>query len=181
MSIQVIDDLLPQEEFKIIHDLFLGDENSRKIRWGVYQKNGIETEDLVNFQDTTDLYNYHFAHMFYHQTKFVTDENFKMLLPIVHRMNASALLKVKANLQPATPSIIVHPFHTDMGPKFGGKTAVYYVNTNNGFTLTEDGHKIDSIANRVFIFDSQLKHAASTCTDKRFRCVINFNFYTWEK
>lgn len=178
-DIQIIDNLLPQEEFDAVRATFLGDSPSRKLKWIISEKNSVETEDPINFQDTTDLYNYHFVHMFYYNKEHFVSDEFNSIVPIIQRMNVSALVKVKANLQPATPKTVLHPFHIDI-QKFNGRTAIYYVNSNDGFTMTEYGHKIESVANRLVIFNSKMKHAGSTCTDKRFRCVINFNYYTWE-
>ena len=47
------------------------------------------------------------------------------------------------------------------------------MNTNNGYTIFEDGTKIEC-RNRVVIFDSQLRHAGVPTDEKK--VVINFNF-----
>ena len=59
---------------------------------------------------------------------------------------------------------------------FDGTTCIYYLNTNNGYTLFEDGSKIESVANRLVLFDANIKHAGTSCTDALYRAVINFNF-----
>ena len=60
-------------------------------------------------------------------------------------------------------------------------TAIYYVNTNNGYTLFKDGNlKVDSVGNRIVIFDSCKLHKAVSCTDEKRRVVINFNYFTHE-
>ena len=56
--------------------------------------------------------------------------------------------------------------------------AIYYVNSNDGYTEFRDGTKVESIANRLAIFPSTMEHTGSTCTNTKFRCVINFNFYS---
>ena len=54
----------------------------------------------------------------------------------------------------------------------------YYVNTNNGYTEFEsNGMKVDSVENRLIIFDSNEKHRAVTTTDTPRRSVINFNYF----
>ena len=35
-------------------------------------------------------------------------------------------------------------------------TSIFYVNTNNGYTKFEDGSIVESVANRMLIFDSNL-------------------------
>jgi hypothetical protein len=57
------------------------------------------------------------------------------------------------------------------------KTAIFYLNTNDGYTIFEkDGEKIDSLENRMLIFDSSERHSGTNCTDQKYRAVINFNF-----
>ena len=55
-------------------------------------------------------------------------------------------------------------------------TSIFYVNTNNGYTVFEDGTKVESVANRMLTFPSNLKHCGTSCTDKNIRSVINFNY-----
>ena len=68
-----------------------------------------------------------------------------------------------------------YPMHTDTDLK-GHKTSVYYVNTNNGGTIFQNGKKAKSKANRLVEFDCHQNHAAVDCTDQKVRVVINFNY-----
>ena len=40
----------------------------------------------------------------------------------------------------------------------------------------KEGDKVESVANRVVIFDPTLEHRSVTCTDEKRRIVINFNY-----
>jgi len=51
------------------------------------------------------------------------------------------------------------------------------LNTCNGWTKFKKGGKVDCVANRVVIFNSNLEHAGITCTDQKRKVVINFNYY----
>ena len=67
--------------------------------------------------------------------------------------------------------------HIDLiGQSSPQKTAIFYVNTNNGWTEFKKGGKVKSVANRIVIFDSQLYHQGYTCTDQKRRVVMNFNW-----
>ena len=57
------------------------------------------------------------------------------------------------------------------------KTGIFYMNTNNGKTIFEDGEEIDSIENRMVVFPASKRHAGTTHTDTIYRCVINFNWF----
>ena len=48
---------------------------------------------------------------------------------------------------------------------------------NDGYTRFEDGTKIESVANRVAVFESNLKHCGTTCTNTKSRVVINLNYF----
>ena len=57
------------------------------------------------------------------------------------------------------------------------KTAIFYVNSNNGYTIfKESKKKVRSVENRLVIFPSELEHCGGSCTDNKQRVVINFNF-----
>ena len=56
------------------------------------------------------------------------------------------------------------------------KTAIFYINTNDGYTVFEDGTKINSVANRICIFPHWMKHSGTTCTNTNRRIALNLNF-----
>ena len=53
---------------------------------------------------------------------------------------------------------------------------LYSVNTNNGYTLFEDGTKVESVENQMVIFDGKRKHCSVAQTDTKLRINININF-----
>ena len=58
------------------------------------------------------------------------------------------------------------------------KGGLFSLNTCDGFTVIE-GKEIESVANRMVFFDAELSHRGVSATDTRYRCVINFNWFTW--
>ena len=56
-------------------------------------------------------------------------------------------------------------------------TSIFYVNTNNGYTKFEDGTKVESVANRMVTFSTNMKHLGTSCTNEKRRIVINFNYF----
>jgi hypothetical protein len=50
------------------------------------------------------------------------------------------------------------------------------MNTNNGKTIFKNGKQINSIENRIVIFDSNLQHTGTSHTDTKRRVLINFNY-----
>ena len=57
------------------------------------------------------------------------------------------------------------------------KVSIFYVNSNDGYTEFEDGTRIESVENRLVTFPANMLHTGTTCTNKPFRIVINFNYF----
>jgi len=55
-------------------------------------------------------------------------------------------------------------------------TAIYSINTTDGYTKFEDGTKCESVANRFCMFPCGTRHTGTTCTKTDRRLVINFNY-----
>tara|TARA_B100001250_G_scaffold257971_1_gene222109 strand:- start:646 stop:1119 length:474 start_codon:yes stop_codon:yes gene_type:complete len=92
------------------------------------------------------------------------------------RLDMASLVRIKANLNPVTETLQIHDdaWHNDCNNM---TTAIYYLNTNNGFTKFKNGDKVDSVANRMLIFDSNLKHTGTSCTDAYARVLLNINYF----
>ena len=59
-------------------------------------------------------------------------------------------------------------------------TGIFYLNSNNGSTVFKSGEEVQSQANRLVLFDSQLEHSGTSCTDERRRVVLNINYVPTE-
>jgi|688.fasta_scaffold03083_14 hypothetical protein len=173
MKVHIIDNFLPEEEFNQIKNFITG----KTIPW--YHGQVIE-ENIPNISsiDCTTEENYQFSHIFY-----IDDQaapfigSISPLVDGIIQVGCRSLVRIKANLTLKTDEIIEHGFHVDYQDFDGGKTAIYYVNTNNGYTKFESGDTVDSLENRLVVFDGTMLHTGTTCTDKIGRYVINFDFF----
>ena len=156
---KTIDNFLSREEFEIIQSTLMG----HRFPW--YYNSVVDYENQIF--DIFDLDNYQFVHDL--------DEESSLVQPLLKRLKAKKIVRIKANLNPRTPEIIRRKFHIDTYEKC--KTAVFYVNTNDGWTEFEDGSKVESMSNRMVIFDSGMKHTGTTCTSQKTRVGINCNYY----
>ena len=94
------------------------------------------------------------------------------------KIDAYVYLRTKLNCTLKTETHKESTYHTDFEGALLCMTAIYYVNTNNGYTQFEhDGSKIDSVANRIVMFPSSLKHRGVTTTDTPYRMVMNINYH----
>ena len=171
-QIKVIDNFLPKEEYDNFYRTLMG------------------CEMIWNYQDVVDYEqgdNFMFCHLFWTTDKGLISPFSDILESFYTKLNTQILIRIKANLTTKTKTHLESEFHYDH--EFVGSrlpdgtltsyTAIYYVNTNNGYTLFKDGNlKVDSVGNRMVIFDSSKLHKAVSCTDEKRRVVINFNYLT---
>jgi hypothetical protein len=156
---KITKNLLKEKEFKNIYNL-LTDLN---FPW--YFQEGVNRENDGHKQ---------MCHIFIKEAQ-INSSYLNVLDPIFKKIKVKNLFRVKSNLLFKTNEIIEHGFHVDLKDKIC-KTAVYYINTNNGYTKFENKKIIKSEENKIVIFKSNLKHTGSTCTDQDIRMVININY-----
>jgi hypothetical protein len=171
MSYTIIDDFLPQEISDNIKDYMTG----RVARFPWYYNVSVTLPEDTNYS----LNHHQFTHVFYKDLK-PHSSDFGLMEPILDILKPRAIDRIKANLNPITSEKIVYPWHVDFSESDNpfAKTAIYYVNTNNGVTMFEDGTEIESVQNRMVIFNQNMRHTGTTCTDTKIRCLINFNYIT---
>ena len=167
MDLEVIDNFLPEGEFKSIQSFIL----SENFPWYFY-------DCIVDYNDGQ----YKFCHGFMKnqydsKVQNEPDINFPVIEPCLNRLRSRILYRIKANLVPKTLFHRRSGYHTDLNdaPR-KTRTAIFYINTCNGWTQFKKGGKVKSIANRIVIFDHKLSHAGVTCTDEKRRVVVNFNY-----
>lgn len=160
---KIIDNFLSQDVFsELKHVMSLPD-----FPW-FWNDNIVEDKELL----CDELDNYQLTHSFVHDGVQKSDW-YPMLLPILRKTDCKALIRAKANLNPRTSEIIQSAYHTDFD---NCTTAIFYLNTCNGYTLFKNGERVSSVENRMLFFDSSLQHTGTSCTDSKRRMVINFNY-----
>jgi hypothetical protein len=164
-DISVCDNFLTENEYKGIYDIFTGATIPWFFNGSVTYGSGPIDSKLRDFQ---------FTHTMYMSGR-VQSPIFDALAPILDKLNTKAIIRVKANLIPLAEQIIEHDMHMDF--PYDAKTAIFYVNSNNGYTKFETGQKVQSVGNRAVVFPMQIKHCGTTCTDSKIRVVINVNYF----
>lgn len=162
---EVIDNFLPEEQFDTLASTMM----NANFPW--YYANSVVSKDLLICEEQ---YNYQFGHSFYYNYGFKSEYS-KLIFPILEKLNPIAILRIKGILLPRTETNVEHGFHQDNQNK--SKAAIYYVNTNDGYTKFADGGIINSVANRLVLFNSEDYHTGASCTDEKIRVAINFNYY----
>ena len=98
-----------------------------------------------------------------------------LMIPFYANLNVQSMVSAKLNFVPVWKEVVPHGFHRDN--PFNCTTAVFYLNTNDGYTLFEDGTKIESVSNRLVKFPSNMMHTGTTCTNDSGRMVLNINYF----
>lgn len=163
MNYQIIDNALPEESFLKIKKSILNSQFSWNLTPWV--------SNLEENLKTTS--SYYFTHMFY--SGLYIDPSCHIFIDLLNKLECKSLIRIKANLYPSTDNIEYQSEHVDY--PFEHKGAIYYLNTNDGFTILEDGTKIESIENRLLLFDPSKPHNSTTCTNDKCRVNINFNYF----
>ena len=152
MSFQVIENFLPQDIADFIEKEMVCDT----FPWYY--------SDTVNTPEDDDKF--FFSHSIIYEGELNSRFYDSIALPIVSKLRANKIFRENKSDKKG--------FHTDM--KEEHKVLLYYVNTNNGFTLFENGDKVPSIKNTALLFNGNLKHMAVLQTDKKARINININY-----
>ena len=157
---KIIDDFLPARDFINLQTIVY----SREFDW-YYIKD-------INDLEPKDSLGIYFVHMAFQSGR--ASRYMHTFSSILARLEIRSLIRIKVNLYPRTSTIEVHAPHVDEG--FSHTGAIFYLNTNNGKTILEDNTEIDSVANRILLFDASQKHSSTSTTDSKARFNVNINY-----
>lgn len=169
----------------VIYDNFLTDNQFNNLQntlmsaqfpwhYSDYKVGGYDANNKTTEFNNKNIFS--FVHNFYHNFSWQSPyaESLQVLLNALHPIS---LIRIKANLTTITNTPIVYEYHRDTPHLKKFKTAIFYVNTNNGRTIFASGQEVESVANRLIIFDSDNLHTGTSCTDESRRVLINFNYF----
>ena len=167
---EVIDNFLPEYQFQQISNVVLSDY----FPW--YWNEGV----VSTYGDFKNPKSYQLTHTIFNiRENGICSTCYSLFDVVQQKLRVDRLDRIKLNLNPKTIFHRKGVYHVDNTPSDSyqhTKTAVLYLNTNNGYTQFKKGGKVKSVANRIVIFGSNQEHTGVTCTDKNRRVVINFNY-----
>ena len=167
MKYEVVDNFLDEEYFDSLVTLFTDKEKT-----GNMEMPWFFSSHIANEKETE-------GNLFY-MTHVLYDQNVPMsplyneLIPLLNKFEMKSLIRIKANLYPNTEILHEHPMHIDCD--FSHSGAILSLNTCDGYTKLKDGTKIDSVANRILLFDASEEHCSTTTTNVSARINLNINY-----
>ena len=168
-KVTIIDKFLPYEELIKIRDVLYWRED---FAYHIHRS-------VAYSDDVKANWNWYGTHMFYQDmapsSPFwdVLRDTFSERMH--EKFNMQCFFRVKGNFYPWTETLKQHPWHTDY--TFPHKAALFSINTCDGYTEFEDGTKVESVENRMMLFNPRVKHRSTTTTDSKGRYNINFNYF----
>ena len=161
-EIEVIENFLPNNQFYPLKQWFIN-----SCHW-------FYSPEVAGMGDHPD--DFMFCHMFWYPNRGIVSDHIDKITPILDKINPKAWVRIKANLTVKTDEVRVGAFHTDLG-SFEHTTSIYYINSNDGRTTFENGEEFQSVENTLITFPSRLRHAGSTPSSTKIRCVLNLNYH----
>ena len=173
MKYKVIDNFFPKDVFNNFYEFLL--PNPLEERWSKEEIHWCYNPSVVDSTKKGDeewrlIY---YTHLVYNHV--IISDFYNRLVPHISSLNIKSLIRIKLNMYPNTEILKEHGMHIDYD--FPHKAGILSMNTCNGYTKLKDGTKIDSVANRMLLFDASNPHTSSTCTNQPVRMNINFNYF----
>ena len=126
-----------------------------------------------NTAGPADKSDYFFSHMLYYDDQQKSSYFNRIVMPIIGHLEYTYLHRAKINCYTKKAKHIKTAMHVDLQRKH--TVALFSVNTNNGYTLFENGEKVVSVENQLVVFDGSIKHCSVAQTDENLRVNININ------
>ena len=119
----------------------------------------------------------YFTHNFFLNNR-VYSPFFNLLEPFLAKLNISSLIELRSNMTISKKDQYESSWHVDNTYE-NSKTVILYLTTCNAKTLItveKEIIEIDSVENRVLIFDTDISHKMKSATDAKRRIIINLNY-----
>ena len=158
----VVDDFLDKDVFEELSSVICSDNFPVFYQPHITMKEKDEVDHLV------------FTHTTYRNGS-PQSEFFEWIFTyLLSQLDIKELIRSKVNCYPRTDKIVTHGWHKDF--EFSHKSSLLCLNTCNGQTQFKTGEKVDSVKNRMILFDASQLHRSTSCTDQRCRWNIVTNF-----
>jgi hypothetical protein len=160
---EVIDNFLDKEYFDTIKNTL----TSLDMNW--FYRDNMTSDDENGMC--------YFTHNFFLKNH-VYSPYFNLLEPFLAKLNIASLIEVRSNMTISNEDRYESSWHVDNSYE-NSKTVILYLTTCNAKTMINVENEIieiDSVENRILIFDTNISHKMKSATDAKRRIIINLNY-----
>tara|TARA_E500000331_G_scaffold106201_1_gene102910 strand:- start:21189 stop:21680 length:492 start_codon:yes stop_codon:yes gene_type:complete len=161
---QVTEDFLQEEYYDHLNEII----TSTQFPW-MFQKRVANIEE----DPEEDLNHYYFVHSLFFQNK-IESPLYDDFLYLFQSLNVQFLHRARVLMFVNQGEQYIHDRHVDHTTNC--KTALIYMNTNDGFTDFETGERVESVKNRLLLFDGSIPHSSSTPTNTKERLLLSVTY-----
>ena len=161
---QVTEDFLQEEYYDHLNEII----TSTQFPW-MFQKRVAN----IGEDPEEDLNHYYFVHSLFFQNK-VESPLYDDFLYLFQSLNVQFLHRARVLMFVNQGEQYVHDRHVDHTTNC--KTALIYMNTNDGFTDFETGERVESVKNQLLLFDGSIPHSSSTPTNTKERLLLSVTY-----
>ena len=167
-KVQIFNNFLDQEVFLEIKKFIM----SPRCQWR-YVNYIAHKDGRDNDNDGYFVHSFKDCHPQTFEDRFPESPHFPLIAKILDKIQYRNILRIRSSLYPRRDVQKPDPFHVDYN--FPHRVCIFYVNTNNGYTMFESGEKIPSVENQLATFDGSEKHCSVVQTDTPARYIVNIN------
>jgi hypothetical protein len=167
-KVQIFNNFLDQEVFLEIKKFIM----SPRCQWR-YVSYIAHKDGRDNDNDGYFVHSFKDCHPQTFEDRYPESPHFPLIAKILDKIKYQNILRIRSSLYPRRDVQKPDPFHIDYD--FPHKVCIFYVNTNNGYTMFENGEKIPSVENQLATFDGNEKHCSVVQTDTSARYIVNIN------
>ena len=167
-KVQIFNNFLDQEVFLEIKKFIM----SPRCQWR-YVNYIAHKDGRDNDSDGYFVHSFKDCHPQTFVDRYPESPHFPLIVKILDKIKYQNILRIRSSLYPRRDVQKPDPFHIDYD--FPHKVCIFYVNTNNGYTMFENGEKIPSVENQLATFDGNEKHCSVVQTDTSARYIVNIN------
>ena len=167
-KVQIFNNFLDQEVFLEIKKFIM----SPRCQWR-YVNYIAHKDGRDNDNDGYFVHSFKDCHPQTFEDRYPESPHFPLIAKILDKIKYQNILRIRSSLYPRRDVQKPDPFHVDYN--FPHRVCIFYVNTNNGYTMFENGEKIPSVENQLATFDGSEKHCSVVQTDTPARYIVNIN------
>ena len=167
-KVQIFNNFLDQEVFLEIKKFIM----SPRCQWR-YVNYIAHKDGRDNDNDGYFVHSFKDCHPQTFEDRYPESPHFPLIAKILDKIQYQNILRIRSSLYPRRDVQKSDPFHIDYN--FPHRVCIFYVNTNNGYTMFENGEKIPSVENQLATFDGSEKHCSVVQTDTPARYIVNIN------